>query len=264
MVASRVTSPHLAMAYGLHSRTPDENFPWARHSGEERVMGGRTTGRRWLPATAVAVALCAWASAETVVFDNGMAVNTGGATSDADAENPAYTGRQVADDFVLASGASTVGGVEWVGGYVAPDDGNDPGAYGLRDRFTIVIFFDDEGVPGGVVARYEAGHASRTPAGDGVWSYRYDFPAPLPLRPDTPYHLAIFNRVPGTGYWCWAITGAPGRSHSSAINPVQWYEWPQDCAFRLLKAEASPRDRRALPLVVGCVLGVLALRRYVL
>lgn len=209
----------------------------------------------------VAVALLSLpVAAEEVVFDSGVVADGRGAPSDRDGDNPSFRGQLVADDFILPPGAAAVTGIEWTGFYVASKEGELPG-----DRFVVAFYTDDGGVPGRAFSRYEAGSVPRTAGPDGSCSYRFNLPGPLYLNPGMRYHVSVVNELPGPAGWCWAVDGGPGFNRASAVTPVEWSEWPGDCAFRLVHEQppATPQDRRALPVMVAVVAGVLALRRFV-
>jgi hypothetical protein len=169
-------------------------------------------------AVCIASSLPSGASAD-LIFDQSVDL-----TFDADVSDNAFkpdsrpyeAPGQIADDFNLRSGASTITDVHWWGVY---GNTNTPGT----DSFRIRIFADDNGIPQIdplnqldplAVNRVDTGVDLIDGFGDSydVFSYSVDV-APLTLAASTTYWLSILNstHVSMDTVWLWSL----GRSDMS-------------------------------------------------
>jgi len=171
---------------------------------------------QWTVAAAVAItgSTAGAVAVADVVFDNGEPDLVEGFWSDfdySDVDEGVIT-TQLADDFVLDPGASTITHVRWWGGYAWE---NTPPSL---DGFYVILFFSpDSGKTMVPVHVFNASAAVRTPTGEVVTFpqgdydvYMYEFEmAPLALAPGERYYLSVVNNTPGEDDdWGWA-TSAP-------------------------------------------------------
>lgn len=141
-----------------------------------------------------------------------------------------FEATQLADDFQLQPGASTISDVHWWGGY----NNNTPGT----DDFTIRIFADISGTPEidplnefavGTVNRVDTGVVGHPDL--NVFFYSVEI-SPLALAANTTYWLSIVNdttTTPTLDFWGWSTS----LSSHGATNVVRtgdgtaWMALPQ-------------------------------------
>jgi hypothetical protein len=158
-------------------------------------------GKRLLTAVTMALAIPATGSAGPIIFENTVVGTTGVGIN-----GPAAI--TLTDDFELLPGATTIGDVHWSGFYV--EDRITP-----SDEFTIRVFADAAGLPGGAPLMSQVVTPMRTVAGTlglrTLFEYSADI-TPLTLAANTPFWLAIdWNEPAGvpSSDWRWLADGSP-------------------------------------------------------
>ncbi|HIJ65293.1 MAG TPA: PEP-CTERM sorting domain-containing protein [Candidatus Hydrogenedentes bacterium] len=146
-------------------------------------------------------------------------------------------GQQVADDFVLTEGMTTITDIHWWGGY-----GNDPDP--TLDDFTVRFFADADGAPdiypffeeaAGTVGRVATDMTSSALGsydGGTVYEYWYDLAAPLELSADTTYYVSILNDTYSAWGWLESLSGTHDLSWRY-YDGYSWYTYDTDMAFAL-------------------------------
>ena len=153
-------------------------------------------------------------AAAAIIYDNG-GPNTGaggpitGVVSD-------EGGVEAADDFVLATGQSTIRDIHWSGEYAG-------GAPPATDSFTANIYSDASGAPDALVTAVAFGPISRVDA--GINSAIFNFAATVSavsLTAGTTYWLSILNQN-DTVSWLWTDNGATGNSRQRILPGEEWF-----------------------------------------
>lgn len=156
-----------------------------------------------------------------MIFDNGGPLTGGlGSTSD-------FGIQQVADDFVLGSGANTITTINFWGSYYDSDTPTEP------DDFTIRFFNDVAGVPDTVpFHQVVVGDLGRTNTGliDGFGHRIFAFSAtisPLTLTAGTPYWLSVVNNTAADtdDSWVWNFSTPIGGSTQHRRRTVDGVVW---------------------------------------
>jgi hypothetical protein len=199
-------------------------------------------------ASALIALVLAWAgttNAQFVIYDNGATLQ-GGVASDPDLQ------RFVASDFVLAPGANVITDIHWTGLY--------GGTTAIADNFTIQFFADVGGSP--AIAPFvslpiaDPGRTEMAP----FFSYSVDV-APIPLAPNTPFWLSIFNDTPGgiEDSWFWGAEFSPDPDNS-VVRTDQTSMWsPLEFDARLDFQLTGVPLPAALPLLVVGLLTLFGL-----
>ena len=143
---------------------------------------------------------------------------------------------QIADDFTLATGQSTITSVRWWGAY----RNNVP----ALDHFTIYIYEVFESGEPNSMPWYEftSSEAERTLTGDsfmwgmsevGIYEYNLEIDD-CPLGAGQPYLISIVN---DTGRWGWLVNGASAQGNNIGYGrDEEWGDWSMnaiDSAFVL-------------------------------
>jgi len=201
------------------------------------------------------------ATAGTIIFNGGGPDHGGFLYSDTN--NGFITAS--AEDFVLSSGASTVGGATWWGACAQPADCSSA-------SFTVDFYTNASGQPGSLIQSYSVGDANRTATGSLIagtfteYEYSTTF-APLVLSPGVSYWVAFVNSTPG-GTWGWETTSAgDGDGHAYFEKPLgAWGTDPgfgpylaQDLAYNLTAPDTTPVPEPATLSFLG--LGLFAAAR---
>lgn len=159
-----------------------------------------------------------------IIYDNGTYRTDAGNYSDVNYN----IGYAEYSSFVLQQDASTVTDIHWWGVYF---HNNTPQP---ADDFTIRIFQDSgSGLPGTLVATYDAGDVGRTDTGVNYWNgsdiyeYSYDI-NPLTLTAGTTYWLSIYNdtTVDTNDNWSWNGASGPAGgagAYSAGVNSTTYY-----------------------------------------
>ena len=212
---------------------------------------------------AIAIAFAAVPAAAAVIFDNGAAIPGGSPFSDHD------RWQEIADDFVLAQGASTIRGVSWTGDY---------GSVGLSDPpaneiFAIRIFADVAGLPSNAAPLHDFTVTNHIRTVSAAVSYRFDFVAGIPevtLTAGTTYWLSIVNITEPfeqSDSFSWSITGVgDGAVRSTFIDVDPWGELAfqgegRGVAFRLLDEAPAVPAPSGLAVLAGAALFAFIRRR---
>lgn len=153
----------------------------------------------------ILLVLCPWkAVADVTVFDNGgpydaVAIAEGGMLADVDH----ISFIEAADDFSLMAGSNTFNQVQWWGIY---GSGTTP----ATDDFTLSIYADSSGSPGGLVQSLGINSVQRENSGlfNGVSNlpvYEYTaYVGNTTLAAGTSYWLGISNDSGGNN-WAWVL-----------------------------------------------------------
>lgn len=191
-----------------------------------------------------------------IIFDNGAAEFRPALISE-------LGGQEVAENFVLASGATTITGIHWFGRYGGIDIPD--------DFFTIRVFEDDDGAPNlDPLAVLFEGDPGRTAIGDRSYEYWVEIDS-FDLFSDTVYWLSITNTVSPEG-WGWADSTLLDDFATIRTNPPgadEWRTFPGRVAFNLTgPASGGPipgpvpdsfPGRNAIPEPLTATLGVMGL-----
>jgi hypothetical protein len=202
---------------------------------------------RWihLCGAACIVGLLPSGASADLIFDQSVDLTVGAESSDFtfNPDGPSFfSPGQIADDFKLLSGASTITDVHWWGLY---GNSNTPGT----DFFTIRIFADDSGFPEIdplneldllAVNRVDTGADLIDRFGDSydVFAYSIDI-APLTLAANTTYWLSIVNIVRSTApetVWAWNFDESVVGNASVARrndDDESWDPFADDFGFQL-------------------------------
>ena len=191
------------------------------------------------------------------IFDNGsppanMGIDAWFADPLADSLND-----QVADDFTLSAGQSTIRDIHWWG--------TDELLTGLEgDNFTLTIFNAHPTLPFPGTVNTVATILSllRTDyftAGSGVYLYSAQV-ADIALAPDTKYWLGISNFV-GRG-WGWVSTQQSGSLvYRAGLTPQDSWSLGGKAAAFYLTDDIIPEPSTFALVIVGTVIGVLPRRK---
>jgi hypothetical protein len=164
-------------------------------------------------AVAMALAIPASGSAGPVIFDNNVVATTAVGINGP----PSIT---LADDFELLPGATTIGDVHWSGFYVED-------RITASDDFTIRVFADAGGLPGGAALMSQVVSPLRTMTGTLGLRTLFEYSAdilPLALSANTLYWLAIdWNEPVGVSSsdWRWLADQSPAGN-------AAYGNWEQD------------------------------------
>lgn len=193
-------------------------------------------------------------SGETI-FDNGSPDLSIAALSDF------KDGRQVADDFQLLPGGSTITDVHWWGAYFF---GNTPTA---PDNFTIRVFVDSSGVPAvNPLAERAVGNVGRNDTGADIGSDVYEYSAtidPIVLDANATYWLSIVNNTSADvdDLWYWPVKSSIGNGATRDADGIGWtgsVPFPNpEMAFRLTGTIVP--EPSTLVLAVSGVIGLIGL-----
>jgi len=196
-----------------------------------------------------------WATAATaaVIYSNGP-VATNGFVSDTDF--PMF----VADDFILAPGASVITDVEWTGIYAFT---NTP----LADNFTIQFFASVAGSPAVTpFLSLAIGNPGRTDTGINIgasdlFTYSVNV-APIPLAANTAFWISIFNNTSAdtNDNWFWGMQDAAGNSFNRTSAVIAWTAQGNRQDFHLTGPLAVP-EPSALALMAIGIVGLVGCRR---
>ena len=183
----------------------------------------------------------------TIIFDNGPP--NGNAALFSDLDTPA----ELADDFILNSGANRVTDVHFWGAYLFSN------TQAIPDDFTIRVFADVGGVPNTTpIYQINVGNIGRTDTGDDfsgfdVFEYWVNIPA-ITVTPGVTHWLSIVNDTPslsGPDDWAWRTTAGTGNlAVRNSIFP-DWRAGNVDLAFNLTVPEPT-----ALTLIVVGLVGI--------
>lgn len=165
---------------------------------------------------------------------------------------------EVADDFSLASGASTVRDVHWWGIY-------DSGVTPSSDQFTLKIYNDNSNAPGSLVLTLTIDSLSRTATSDVVTGrtvHAYHAAVPgVSLAPSTTYWLGISNNSGGNA-WAWVQSNPfSGNLHQFSISNGSFGRRLDEAAFFLTDTIVPEPSTAALALVGGLALLGMAWKR---
>ncbi|MCC6489540.1 MAG: PEP-CTERM sorting domain-containing protein [Candidatus Hydrogenedentes bacterium] len=168
---------------------------------------------------------------------------------------------ELADDFVLQQGESTVTDVHWWGLYF---DGNTPPA---ADDFTIRILADAGGVPDTAFLHEIAvtdPHRADTGldlAGSDIYQYSADFSA-IALTAGTTYWISIFNDSTNDDddFWYWMASSATGNAYFRESDGGAWEEEDAEMAFTLTNDNLSAIPEPGTVTLLGLGLFALAMR----
>jgi len=193
-----------------------------------------------------------------VIFSNG-GIGNNGFISDTDFPP---NGQFSADDFILATGANTITGIQWTGSYFP---GNTPQA---ADVFTIQIYADVAGAPaaGAPLLTLPIGNPGRTDtgvntlAGDDIFAYSVNV-APIVVAAGTRFWLSIFNNtsVDTNDNWFWTIQDGAGNSFTRTDMAGAWSQINNRHDFTLIGTVVPEPSTLALLLIGG--IGLLSCRR---
>ncbi|WP_350131935.1 FxDxF family PEP-CTERM protein [Nitrosomonas sp.] len=221
-----------------------------------------TASKKFQSAAVLVVALSSigWvapAAAAGINYDNGGPDGSRGWWSDFDGVN-----QQMADNFVLIAGSSTLTGVNWSGSYYST---NSPAA---TDNFLIRIFGDLGGVPDiNPIYSFSVGNAvNRVDSGidDATFSIDiYNYSAAIPsttLVAGTTYWLSVVNNTSGfTDDWLWENSNPVGSSAFRLGDGNSWNAHTTELAFQIT---AVPEPETYAMLLAGLgLLGFAARRR---
>ena len=143
----------------------------------------------------------------TIIFDNGPPNGSAAIISDLDSP------QELADDFILNSGANRITDIHFWGVYLFS---NTPA---IPDDFTIRIFADVGGLPNTTpLYQLNVGNISRTDTGDDfsgfdVFEFWVDIPA-ITVTLGVTHWLSIVNDTPSLGgpdNWAWRTTAGTGN-----------------------------------------------------
>ena len=200
----------------------------------------------------IGIAALASAAHAGVIYDNGSPPGDNSVSMwFAETGVPGFS-IEVADDFILSDGLSTIRDVHWWGNYVngAVDEN-------AEDIFTLTIYNDAAvaQIPGSVNTVANALTVTRTPVTIGnfdMYFYSAEIDA-IALTPGTRYWLGISN-AGGLG-WGWVSTETPGNLTQSG-SPGQWRIDSANAAFYLTDDVPTPGG-----LALVGVLGIVGARR---
>ena len=191
-----------------------------------------------------------------VIFSNG---GIGSNSFVSDPDFPLFA----ADDFTLASGASTITDIQWTGLYFSS---NTPQAV---DDFTIQIYADIAGAPdaGAPLHSLLIGNPGRTDTGvDATGSDIYFYSvsvAPIVLVPGTTYWLSISNDTTGDAddNWFWGMDDAVGNSFIRPTAADPWSPINNRHDFTLIGPLADVPEPPTLALLLAATIAVVGFRR---
>jgi len=117
-----------------------------------------------------------------------------------------YPFDEAAQNFSLAAGANTIGGVNWWGGNSIS---------GSSPSFTLNFYNDAGGAPGGLVATYSVGAANAATTGQFIVGFypEYSYSALIPaltLTAGATYWLGVANGDSSSG-WGWETASSGGH-----------------------------------------------------
>ena len=174
-----------------------------------------------------------------VIFDNGPPDLLEASFSDSDS-SPPNTSFQIADDFVLTSGQTTIRDIHWWGVYAFS---NTPPT---TDNFTIFIYADGPGpAPGALLHTFPVGNVNRA---DTSVTIGLDPPmdlfaystaiSPTALSEATPYWLSIVNNTANDAddNWACGTSAQTGGNRAFRSLPAQnggWFQSEHEMAFNL-------------------------------
>jgi hypothetical protein len=179
-----------------------------------------------------------------VIYDNGGPVGFTGF--------PAVPGiQEVADDFVLTLGSTTIADVHWWGFPELDED----------DNFTIRIFADLGGLPEAspTVLDLNVGAVGRN-SFNNIFEYWVDIPE-ITLAADTTYWLSITNDI--STNWAWHEGEGTGSGHVFRANDNDSWTFDlssRDLAFNLT-GPSVPEPSGVLLFGVGMLVVGRAIRR---
>jgi MYXO-CTERM domain-containing protein len=151
-----------------------------------------------------------------------------------------FPAQRVADDFSLGAG-TTIRSLTFWGGYF-PHQASIP-----DDDFTLTLYSDGGGIPGGVIHSTSLSALSRTDTGIDLFGtdeyiYNANLTTPVAVSGSTTYFLSITNNT-GLGAfgasWFWETGTGHGLLTFSADGGGTWSAFGGDQAF-ILSSKAVP------------------------
>lgn len=162
---------------------------------------------------------------------------------------------QVAENFQFGQ-TSTIGRLIWWGGYYSPA--------APQENFTVQLFADVGGRPGGLLSGFDIGSISKTATGNFVnpgqypeYRYSADLTTPFAAQAGTTYWLSIGYGQTSTWLWEASVSTDINSGVQRSYSGGPWQPYFDRTAFQLV---VVPEPNGAL-LLAGAVASMAVIRR---